>query len=178
MLGKPVESLVETITSYGTGRLDEPGSSSDGVEAELVSDFWAGEGAWEILLVGKDEKDSILKLFLGEHLVELFTVLLNSVSIVGVDDVDETLSVGVVVSPEKSDLVLTTDIPHVEGDVLVLDGLDVEADGGDGVDDLTELELVEDSGLSGGIETDHENAHLAGADHAFPDVGEKVSHSW
>ena len=106
MLGKPVESLVETITSYGTGRLDEPGSSSDGVEAELVSDFWAGEGAWEILLVGKDEKDSILKLFLGEHLVELFTVLLNSVSIVGVDDVDETLSVGVVVSPEMSVLVL------------------------------------------------------------------------
>lgn len=29
-------------------------------------------------------------------------------------------------SPEGPDLVLTTDIPHGEGNVVVLDGLDVE----------------------------------------------------
>ena len=33
-------------------------------------------------------------------------------------------------------------------------------DGGDGGDDLAELELVEDGGLTGGIEPDHENPHL------------------
>ena len=33
-------------------------------------------------------------------------------------------------------------------------------DCGDGGDDFTELQLVEDGGLSGGIETDHENSHL------------------
>ena len=55
-----------------------------------------------------------------------------------------------VVSPQGSDLILTSDIPNGEVDVLVLDSLDVEADGGDGGDDLTELELVEDGGLTSG----------------------------
>jgi hypothetical protein len=29
-------------------------------------------------------------------------------------------------SPQRTNLVLSTDIPHGEGDILVLDGLDVE----------------------------------------------------
>jgi hypothetical protein len=45
-------------------------------------------------------------------------------------------------SPERSDLVLAADIPDVELGVLVCDGLDVEADGGDGGYVLVELELV------------------------------------
>ena len=36
----------------------------------------------------------------------------------------------------------------------------IYTNGGDGRDDFTELELVEDSGLSGGIETNHQNSHL------------------
>lgn len=47
-------------------------------------------------------------------------------------------------SPQRTDLVLATDIPDVELGVLVGDGLDVEADGGNGGDVLVELELVED----------------------------------
>lgn len=51
-------------------------------------------------------------------------------------------------SPERPDLVLSADIPDVEASVLVRDGLDVEADGGDGVDFAggarRELEGVED----------------------------------
>ena len=49
-----------------------------------------------------------------------------------------------VVSPQRADLVLASDIPDVEFCVLVSDCLDVEADGGDGRDVLVELELVED----------------------------------
>jgi len=73
--------------------------------------------------------------------------------------------------PEWANLVLTSDIPHGERNVLVLDSLDVESynfrlerwkgavlkneltDGGNGGDDLTKLELVENGGLTGGIET-------------------------
>ena len=51
---------------------------------------------------------------------------------------------GEVVSPQRPDLVLAPHIPDVELGVLVCDGLDVEADGGDGRDVLVELELVED----------------------------------
>jgi hypothetical protein len=43
--------------------------------------------------------------------------------------------------------------------VLCAHGLS-RTDGGDSGDDFTELELVKNCGLSGSIETDHENAHL------------------
>lgn len=51
---------------------------------------------------------------------------------------------GVVVPPEGTNLVLASDIPDVELDVLVGNSLDVETDGGDGGHRLVELELVED----------------------------------
>lgn len=34
---------------------------------------------------------------------------------------------------------------------------------GNGGDDFTELELVQDGGLTGGVKTDHQNAHLLAA---------------
>ena len=78
--------------------------------------------------------------------------------------------------PERTDLVLSSDVPDGEGDVLVLYRLDVETwrwqarhcqrartravrrliptDGRDSRDNFTELELVQDGGLTSGIETD------------------------
>jgi hypothetical protein len=81
----------------------------------------------KILLVGEDKEDSVAELVLVKHALELLTGLNNTVAIVGVDDEDDTLSVLEVVPPQRTDLVLTTDIPHGELDVLVLYGLDVEA---------------------------------------------------
>jgi hypothetical protein len=81
----------------------------------------------KILLVGEDKEDSIAELVLVEHALELLSGLNNTVAIVGVDDEDDTLSVLEVVPPQRTDLVLTTDIPHGELNVLVLYGLDVEA---------------------------------------------------
>lgn len=46
-------------------------------------------------------------------------------------------------SPQRTNLVLTTDIPDIELDILVGDALDVESDGRDGGDVLVELQLVE-----------------------------------
>ena len=104
--------------------------------------------------------------------MELFSGIINSVSIVGVNDEDKTLGVLIVVSPEESNLVLTAYIPHCETDVLVVNSLDIEANGWNGGDDLTELELVEDGGLTSSIETDHENSHLFLANKSLPDFGE------
>ena len=62
--------------------------------------------------------------------------------------------------PERADLVLASDVPHGEVDVLVLDGLHVEADRGDGGDDLAEFQLVQDRGFTGRVEPHHQDAHL------------------
>ena len=96
------------------------------MQAKLVSDLSSVHGVGQILLVGEDEEKGITELVLVEHALELLTGLDDTVAIVGVDDEDDTLGVLEVMSPERTDLVLSTDIPHGELNVLVLDGLDVE----------------------------------------------------
>jgi hypothetical protein len=107
-----------------------PGALPQGVQAKLVGDLSSVHGVGQILLVGEDEEESIAELVLVEHTLELLTGLDNTVAIVGVDDEDDTLGVLEVMSPERTNLVLSTDIPHGELNVLVLDSLDVEACGG------------------------------------------------
>jgi hypothetical protein len=80
----------------------------------------------QILLVREDKEHSIPKLVLVQHSLELLTGLNDTVAIVGVDNKDDTLGVLEVMPPERTNLVLTADIPHGELDVLVLDSLDVE----------------------------------------------------
>lgn len=81
----------------------------------------------KILLVGEDQENGVSELVLVEHALEFLSGLDDTVAIVGVDNEDDALGVLEVVPPQRSDLVLTTDIPHGELNVLVLDGLDVEA---------------------------------------------------
>lgn len=47
-------------------------------------------------------------------------------------------------SPQRSDLVLSTHIPDIKFNILIGDGFDVETDGRDGGDVLVELQLVQD----------------------------------
>jgi len=159
-VAQPLETLVETVSGGSASRLDVPGTLSEAVKTKLVGDLSGVHGVRQILLVGKDKEESVPQLILVQHALELLTRLNNTVAIVAVDDEDDTLGVLEVMPPQRTDLVLTTDIPHGELDVLVLDSLDVETDGRDGGDDFTELELVENRGLSGSVKTDHENAHL------------------
>lgn len=79
------------------------------------------------MLVGEDQEVGVPELVLVQHALQLLAGLDDTVTIVAVDDEDDTLGVLEVVPPQRSDLVLSTDIPHGEGDVLVLDRLDVEA---------------------------------------------------
>lgn len=80
----------------------------------------------QILLVSEDKEEGIPQLVLVQHPLELLASLNNTVAIVAVDDEDDTLGVLEVMPPERTNLVLASDIPYGEGDVLVLDCLDVE----------------------------------------------------
>ena len=160
VVGKPVKTLIETITRRGAGGLHVPLPVADVVQPELVSDLSNAHGLREILLVGEHKKNSVAQLVLAEHLVELVVGLDDTLAVVRVNDKDEPLGVLEVVAPQRTDLVLTAHIPHGEVDVLVLNSLHVEPDGGDGRNDLTELQLVEDGGLTGGVEPDHEDSHV------------------
>lgn len=108
----------------------------------------SGEGhtAWDILLVGKDQKQRVLHFAIVDNLVQLRASLLEAGGITRVHNEDKALCAGVVVSPERANLVLTADIPHIELDVLIGHALDVESDGGDGSHVLVaEFQFVKNS---------------------------------
>ena len=60
--------------------------------------------------------------------MKLLLRLVYPLTVLTVHDEHEALRTGIVVSPERADLVLASDVPHVEPHVLVCHGLDVEPD--------------------------------------------------
>ena len=113
-VAQPFQTLVKTVSRSGAGGLDVPGALSQAVQTKLVSDLGSVHGVRKILLVGEDQEESISELVLVEHALQLLTSLDNTVTIVAVDDEDDTLGVLEVMPPQRTDLVLSTDIPHGE----------------------------------------------------------------
>ena len=62
--------------------------------------------------------------------------------------------------PERPELVLTSHVPDGELDVLVLEGLNVEPDRRDGLDELVLLQLEQDRRLPGPVEPERYDPHL------------------
>jgi len=159
-VAQPFETLIETVAGGGAGGLDVPGAEFQAVQAKLVGDFGSIHGIGQILLVGEDQEMGVPQLVLVEHSLQLLAGLDHTVTIVAVDDEDDALRVLEIMPPKRADLILPSDIPYGELDVLVFDCLNVEANGGDRCHDLTQLEFVEDGRLSCGVQADHQDSHL------------------
>jgi len=160
VVAEPFETLIKTVSAGGTGGLDVPSALPEAVKAKLVGNLGGVHGIRQILLVGENQEKSVPQLILVQHPLELLAGLRHTLSIVGVHDENDTLGVLEVMAPEGTDLVLSTNIPDGEGDVLVFDSLDIETNGGDGGDDFSELQFVQDGSFTGGIQSNHENSHL------------------
>lgn len=78
------------------------------------------------MLVSKDKEKGIAEFVFVQHALQFFPGLDNTVAIVAVDNEDDTLGILEIMPPERTDLILTTNIPHGELDVPVFDSLDVE----------------------------------------------------
>jgi hypothetical protein len=78
------------------------------------------------LLVGENQKNRISQFILVQHTLQFLSGFNDTITIIAVDDEDDTLGVLEVMSPQRSDLVLSTNIPYGELNVLVFDSLDVE----------------------------------------------------
>lgn len=63
-------------------------------------------GVGQILLVGKDQNNSVGHVGLREERLELETSLFGAVSIIGVNDVDQTVRSLVVMAPQSTNLII------------------------------------------------------------------------
>jgi len=157
---EPLQTLVETISRSSTSGLDVPGTLSQAVETQLVCNLSSVHGVWQILFVGKDQKNGIPELILIQHTLQFLPSLHNTITIIAVDYEDDTLGILEVMSPQRSNLILSTNIPYGELNVLVLNSLNIETDCGNCCNNFTELELVQNGGLSSSIQTNHQDSHL------------------
>jgi hypothetical protein len=90
------------------------------------------------LFIGEDQEESISEFIFIQHSLQLLSGLNNTISVIAVNHKDDTLRVLEVMSPQRSDFVLSTHIPNGELDILVFNGLNIEADGWDGGDDFSQ----------------------------------------
>ena len=81
-----------------------------------------------------------------------------------------------VVLPQRPDLGLAADVPDGEADVVVLDGLHVEADGGERGDHLAQLQLVQHRGLPRVVQPDHQDPAGGAGEQAVQHRGDQETH--
>ena len=174
--GKPVQTLIETIASGSYGRLNEPFPMSKVLQLELLHDFSSSHSIGQVLLVGKDQQNCVLHLWLLQHLVQFILGIIDSVAVRTIHHIDQTICAFKVVAPKSANLVLATHIPNVELDVLVFHGLHIKSYGGDGGNDLCQFQAVQNGGLACSVQTKHQNPHLFGSNHPCPHLAEKHAH--
>ena len=102
------------------------------MQPKLVGHFCRTHGIGKILLVGKYQKNSVAQFVFVQHTVQFVTSGIDTVRVIRVNHKDKTLRVLVIMTPQRTDLILTTYIPHCKGDVLVLNSLNVESNRWDG----------------------------------------------
>jgi hypothetical protein len=64
----------------------------------------------QVLLVGKDEQQTLAHLAVADDAVQLLPRLVDALAVLRVDDEDEALRARVVVPPERTNLVLPSDV--------------------------------------------------------------------
>lgn len=151
-MGQPVQTIIQACALGGTGSLDVPRAATQVLKPQLVSQFAHRHGIGHVLLVGKHQQHCIPKLILLQHLLEFISRLLDPLPVIAVHHKDEALSVLEVVPPQRPNLILASDIPDCETDVLIFHCFHIEAYGGDGGDNLPQLQFVQDGSLASRIQ--------------------------
>lgn len=101
--------------------------SSSQYSRELRERDMIAEAYRQILFIGKDQEHSIPQFILVQHTLQLLTSFHHTFTIVAINNEDDALRILEVMPPERSDLILSTDIPHGKLDVFVFNSLYVEA---------------------------------------------------
>jgi len=89
---------------------------------------------------------------------------------------DQSIGIGEVVPPQGPQFLLATDIPHSENYILVLNLLNIEADGRDGGENFANVQLIEYGGFSSCIQPKHHHPHLLVAEEGIEELPERLPH--
>mmetsp|Transcript_6983 Transcript_6983/g.17841 ORF Transcript_6983/g.17841 Transcript_6983/m.17841 type:complete len:283 (-) Transcript_6983:199-1047(-) len=160
-VGQPLHAFPQPLALDGAGLEDGPLPVLDLRQPQPLRDLQVTQRPGQVLLVGVHQDERVLELLLLQDGVELAAAGADPVHVAAVHHVDDGLRVGVVAAPVGADGRLPAQVPHLELDVLVRHRLHVEADGGDGAHHRAHLQTVQDGGLAGVVQPQHQDARLA-----------------
>mmetsp|Transcript_12587 Transcript_12587/g.22318 ORF Transcript_12587/g.22318 Transcript_12587/m.22318 type:complete len:218 (+) Transcript_12587:382-1035(+) len=160
-LNQPLHAVLEVLTRLRRAPLDVPRPRPRQlVEVEPVSDLLGLHGVHQVLLVREQKHRHVLQLLLLHQLAELDASLLNTPPVSTVNHVHQGIGLVVVVPPVRADGLLPSDVPHVQFELVLHQRLNVEALSRRDVLDVLITQLLEDGGLAGVVESEHEHAGL------------------
>lgn len=81
----------------------------------------------EYLFVGKDKKNSVAQFIFVQHSHQFLPSFSDTFAIVAVHNKDQTLCILEVITPQRSNFILTTNIPDSERNVLIFNCFNVES---------------------------------------------------
>jgi len=136
---QPLQAFEQTLTLDCRSLEYGPLSILDAVQIETLCNSSIIQSSRQVLFVGIYEDHCILELFLVENSMKLLLGSSDTLSIARVDDINNRLCVREVASPVWSNTCLTTEIPDLELDVLVVDCFHIETNGWDCRHDLSDL---------------------------------------
>jgi hypothetical protein len=93
VLRQPIKPFVEAGSVSRTARLHKPLPVCHAREAKLLGQVCYWHRVGKILLVGKHEDGRVAELLLANHLRQFLASLDNTIAIVAVNDVNQTLRV-------------------------------------------------------------------------------------
>lgn len=82
----------------------------------------------QVLLIRENQQQTLLHLPIAQYPMKFLLRLVDSFPILTINNKNEPLCSGVVVSPERSDFVLSSNIPYIKFNVLVRYGFYIETD--------------------------------------------------
>lgn len=187
LMTDPVHSLFEPFSGLAWTLHDSPRFFlfSQFVKVEIVDDelichvlLWI---FGQILLVGQEQINTVFEFLMIQSFSDILSKLINSINICAVNDPNHHLDIIIIMVHEFFYLVATSNVPCCDFYMIVyIEGLNVESDGGNGVDGVfdTEFQTVKKWSFAGCVQASNEHFYWGLGKQFVIKVAPKASHLW
>ena len=133
------------------------------IEAIYFCKLAGVSGCWHIRLICKYQNYCIFEFVVHQHCQKLGLGCLYLRVIGTVDDKNDSMRVCVICIPGSAEILLTSEVPHLQLQILMLHFFNITTDGRFCDNNLVECQLVQDSGLPRVIHSndDYFKLHIA-----------------
>mmetsp|Transcript_105816 Transcript_105816/g.183981 ORF Transcript_105816/g.183981 Transcript_105816/m.183981 type:complete len:207 (-) Transcript_105816:145-765(-) len=173
----PAETLVQTLARQRTTTLYLPFMRPNGVQREVGSNLSRVPAPLDVLLVGENEEGRTSQVLVQDYVEELHLCKDHVFLITAVHNEDHSICFLEIGRPIPTKTLLATEVPDLEGDILMFHLLHVASNRRLSCNNLAQMELVQDRGFPRVVQANYHNLALGAiTEHASPEPACPYSH--